>query len=237
MPFTFCHPAAVLPFNYLPKKWISLSGLMAGSIAPDFEYFIRMRKTSVYSHSLAGLAWFDIPVAILLTFIYFEIVRKPLTENLPVVLKRRVHLFSKFDWIIAFKHKWITILISVLVGALSHLIWDILTLVTIDYLKKFFSIDTPVSYYVFWSLHSLLGAVIIIFAFFQLPVDRNAQTSKSFATFWFVTIDIAVLVFITRTIIDHNLLIADYIVTAVAASLIGLVGTSLLFRYRILNPS
>jgi hypothetical protein len=222
---------------YFPKKWISLSGLIAGSITPDFEYFIRMQKSSVYSHSLAGLAWFDIPIAILLILIYFEIVREPLTENLPIVLKRRVKVFSNFDWLMIFKRTWITILISIVVGALSHIIWDIFTLQTFDYLKKVFLIDTPVSYYVFWSFHSLLGATIIIFAFFQLPVDRNAHISKSFATFWILTTGIGVLVFLARTITDHDLLIADYIVTAIAALLIGLVATSLLFKFRLVKVS
>ncbi|WP_113654854.1 DUF4184 family protein, partial [Pedobacter namyangjuensis] len=30
MPFTFSHPAIVLPLTYLPKKWFSLTGLVIG---------------------------------------------------------------------------------------------------------------------------------------------------------------------------------------------------------------
>ncbi|WP_262496247.1 DUF4184 family protein [Flavobacterium piscis] len=39
MPFTFSHPAIILPLKYLPKNWISLTGLIIGSLTPDFEYF------------------------------------------------------------------------------------------------------------------------------------------------------------------------------------------------------
>jgi hypothetical protein len=42
MPFTFAHPAIVLPLKHLPKRWYSLTGLIIGSMTPDFEYFIRM---------------------------------------------------------------------------------------------------------------------------------------------------------------------------------------------------
>lgn len=40
MPFTFSHPAIILPLSYLPKKWFSLTGLIIGSLIPDFEYLL-----------------------------------------------------------------------------------------------------------------------------------------------------------------------------------------------------
>jgi hypothetical protein len=55
MPFTFAHPAVVLPGGYLPKQWLSLTGLVVGSRTPDFEYFFRWRVLSLYSHTLAGI--------------------------------------------------------------------------------------------------------------------------------------------------------------------------------------
>lgn len=58
MPFTFSHPAIILPFKYLPNRWISMTGLIIGSLTPDFEYFIRMKIESYYSHTNAGLFLF-----------------------------------------------------------------------------------------------------------------------------------------------------------------------------------
>lgn len=46
MSFTFSHPAIVSPLNYFPNKWFSLTGLVIGSLTPDFEYFLRMRIKS-----------------------------------------------------------------------------------------------------------------------------------------------------------------------------------------------
>ena len=48
MPFTFSHPAIVLPFS---KKWFSLTALVTGSIIPDFEYFFKMKGHSDYGHN------------------------------------------------------------------------------------------------------------------------------------------------------------------------------------------
>jgi hypothetical protein len=55
MPFTFSHPAIILPLAYLPKKWYSMTGLVIGSLVPDFEYFLRMSMAGYHSHTIAGL--------------------------------------------------------------------------------------------------------------------------------------------------------------------------------------
>ncbi|WP_220463965.1 DUF4184 family protein [Adhaeribacter radiodurans] len=51
MPFTFSHPAIVLPLTLLLRKWYSLTGLVIGSLTPDFEYFyqfsISLTKTQI----------------------------------------------------------------------------------------------------------------------------------------------------------------------------------------------
>jgi hypothetical protein len=46
MPFTFLHPAIVLPLTYLPRQWFSLTGLVIGSLTSDFEYVLRVNDKS-----------------------------------------------------------------------------------------------------------------------------------------------------------------------------------------------
>lgn len=81
MPFTFAHPAIILPLPFLNKRWFSLTGLIIGSMIPDFEYFIRMRIQSIYSHTLAGIFWFDLPLALLISFIFHNKVKNLLFQN------------------------------------------------------------------------------------------------------------------------------------------------------------
>jgi Domain of unknown function (DUF4184) len=62
VPFTFAHPAIIIPF----KKWIkplSLTGLVAGSIAPDFEFFLKMKASENIGHHWFGIFTFDVPFA------------------------------------------------------------------------------------------------------------------------------------------------------------------------------
>ena len=51
MPFTFAHPAIVLPF-YKKPKFFSMTTLIIGSMSPDFEYFLRVKIKSDMSHTL-----------------------------------------------------------------------------------------------------------------------------------------------------------------------------------------
>jgi hypothetical protein len=126
MPFTFSHPAIVLPLENISGKTLSLTGLVIGSITPDFEYFIRMKIQSNYSHSLPGLFWFDLPLGLLLTFIYHFIVRNQLISNLPKILNRKLSAFKHFDWLTYFKQNWIKVIVSILIGAALHLFGMIL---------------------------------------------------------------------------------------------------------------
>ena len=124
MPFTFSHPALIIPLTYLPKRWFSVTALVVGSITPDFEYFMRMRINSQYSHTNAGVFWFDLPLGLLLTFIFHLIVRNALIDNLPGFLRSCLHRFKDFDWLPHFRKHWLAVIISLIIGAVSHVFWD-----------------------------------------------------------------------------------------------------------------
>src|ERR1700744_5706609 len=98
MPFTFSHPAIVIPFKWLPKKWFSMTGLVVGSMIPDFESFITLEPDKTYSHSLPGVFWFDLPLALLVCFLFHDIVKRPLLGHLPLFLKRKFFRYRVFNW-------------------------------------------------------------------------------------------------------------------------------------------
>ncbi|MDR0331401.1 MAG: DUF4184 family protein [Chitinispirillales bacterium] len=127
MPFTFSHPAAVLPLAYLPKKYVCMTGLVAGSLAPDFEYFLGITMRSEHSHSVGGIFWFCLPVGLLLCFIFHDIIRNSFIDNLPLFLKKRYYNAKKFNWNRYFVKHWFVAILSVLAGAGSHLLWDYFT--------------------------------------------------------------------------------------------------------------
>lgn len=74
MPFTFSHPAIVLPF--LKNKNVSATALIIGSMSPDLEYFFRMKIQSENSHTFLGIFLIDFPLGFIVMMLFHEIIKK-----------------------------------------------------------------------------------------------------------------------------------------------------------------
>ncbi len=236
MPFTFSHPAIVLPLTYLPQKWFSMTGLVIGSLTPDFEYFLRMRIKSNYSHTLDGLFWFDLPLGLLLAFIFHNIVRNSLFDNLPTFFKSRFSVFRQFDWNGHFKKNWFVVAISILIGASSHILWDsfthehgyfVQTIPTLTNTIELFDRQIPILKILQHS-STIIGGLVIAFAVCKLPTNKIKNESVNLK-YW------TIFTGLTLTIIAIRLLsgldIKQYgnlIVTGISATLISLTLTPLL---------
>jgi hypothetical protein len=174
MPFTFSHPAIILPLTSSKRAWLSATGLIIGSMTPDFEYFIRMKVQSDFSHTLPGLLWFDLPLGLVLTFIYHSIVRNSLIDNSPTFLRKRLSEYKTFDWTKYFTNRWLIVGISILIGSASHLLWDSFTHEHGFFVERFSIFKLPVDlgiltvpfFKVVQHLSSLIGGLIIVFAIF-----------------------------------------------------------------------
>lgn len=120
MPLTFSHPAAAVPFS----RWgLPLSALVVGSMSPDFAYFLTQSTLAKIGHTLPGIVLFCIPVGFLVLWTFHAIVKRPLLELLPDRLHRT---FAPAVQPFAFGPARRTglILIALLVGTLTHLLWD-----------------------------------------------------------------------------------------------------------------
>ncbi|MBD0258221.1 MAG: DUF4184 family protein, partial [Cytophagales bacterium] len=127
MPFTFSHPALVLPLRRLPRRWVSVTGLVVGSVAPDFEKYLKMNDGNAYSHSLTGMFFFDLPVALGLAFLFHAVVRNPLIDHLPPFFRWRLDRYKAFHWPGQLSRYGAVLAGSVLAGIASHLGWDAFT--------------------------------------------------------------------------------------------------------------
>jgi hypothetical protein len=238
MPFTFSHPAIVLPLTYLPRRWFSLTGLVIGSMTPDLEYFIRMKVESEYSHTLTGILWFDLPLGLLLCFIFQNIIRNNLSDNLPTFLKSRFLTFKQFNWNRHFKENWLVVIISILAGAASHLFWDSFThsngyfvqtipvlTNTVDLLGR----EVPILKILQHS-STLIGGLIIAYAIYKLPTDRNVKETIN-PKYWMAFFSIALTIILIRLFSGLELKqYGNVIVTTISAALISLTLTALLTK-------
>src|SRR6185437_6360763 len=241
MPFTFSHPAIVLPATYLPKKYYSLSALIMGSMAPDFEYFIRMKGFSRYSHTWTGLFWFDLPVSILLLFIFHNLVRNTLIENLPFSFNVRLSAFRNFNWNKYFQENMAIVFVSLVIGIASHLVWDDFThnggyfVKAIPFLEgSVYLFDHSISIAdILQYACSIIGELVIIIAILKLPEGEKTKRDN-ILNFWLIVSVIAISVFnlriITGGMFSRTIYSEDIIVSIISAVLIGITVSCIFLR-------
>ena len=121
MPFTLAHPAAAVPLRRLLGARAALSALVIGSMVPDFWYFMPFGVTRGDTHGVAGLFWFCLPVGLAVYALYHGLVQEPVRELLPESIARRLTPHARGTPVYA---PWLSVLASLLVGALTHLAWD-----------------------------------------------------------------------------------------------------------------
>ncbi|HEV7349642.1 DUF4184 family protein [Telluribacter sp.] len=124
MPFTFSHPAIVLPLKKMKPGWFSLSGLVFGSLAPDFEYLMAFSGNYDYGHTHPGIFLFDLPLTFFLSALFHLLIRNPLLSHLPAPFDRKYSGFLSFNFATYFKKHWLVFFSSALLGIFSHLVWD-----------------------------------------------------------------------------------------------------------------
>ncbi|WP_170234077.1 DUF4184 family protein [Segetibacter aerophilus] len=192
MPFTFSHPAVVLPLTYIDKRKFSVTALTIGSITPDFEYFANFQQQSNYSHTWLGVFWFNLPVSILLYVTYNRIVKNELIDSLPRIIRSRVNKFRRPETTIYYKEKLLIIFTSLLIGIVSHLFWD-------KFLHRSVRlIEEPMDYYpIYWDVNSIAGAVVIAFIIWKLP--KSSVPRQNILSFWFLTLAVTIIVLMIRS--------------------------------------
>ncbi|KAF2326036.1 DUF4184 family protein [Flavobacterium nitrogenifigens] len=229
MPFTFSHPAIILPLRYLPKSWFSITALVIGSLTPDFEYFLRMKVKSDYSHTLYGIFWFDLPLALLLAFLFHNLTRNLLFQNLPAFIRSRILVFTDFNWNIYFKRNWPAVLISLLIGIFSHIFWDAFTHKHGYFVNQITALQNTISIFgteiPLWKIaqHSstFIGAVILLIIFFRLPIKFTSPASINKFYWISVILFTAAILFMRFTINPKAFNFGNLVVTFIASFLIA----------------
>ena len=172
MPFTFSHPAIVLPLLNKRLKIFSSTGLIIGSIIPDFESFVRFDEHKLYSHTWSGIFWFDLPLAIIASFIFHDIVRDPLYKNLPNFLEKKASGYLNFQWNAYFRKHYLMIVVSMLIGISLHLLWDAFThlnLASPDATDSTRQIHGMLLFKMLQDSNSILGLIIVAWYVYALP--------------------------------------------------------------------
>lgn len=197
MPFTFSHPAIILPLR--TSRYVSVSALVIGSMSPDFEYILKMQLHATISHTFQGAFLLDLPICIGLYLAFHLWIKRPLLANSPALVRSRLgelYAINAFQEIAKRLH---ILLLSFLIGIFSHFLWDSFThdntlmVNTLPFLSMTMDlgfITLPV-FRVLQHISTLLGAWAIYFALLRqkpeaVPLPAQAKLYWGISAFFFL---------------------------------------------------
>ena len=208
---------------------------------PDFEYFIRMRDISKYSHTWLGMLWFDIPLALLVIFIFHNVVRNALIDHLPFSLNVRLSKFEEFNWNEYFQENRIVVLVSLIVGIASHLLWDDVTheggffveaIPTLHSKINVFNHQTPVFVILQYGC-SVVGGIVVLMAVLDLPEGKKTK-HNNILNYWLLVTLITIFIINVRLfmieIYNSYINAGDVIVVIISGGLIGITAVSIVLK-------
>lgn len=124
MPFTFAHPAAVLPLRRF--RFLLTLPLVIGSLVPDVPYYFPHRIAQLWNdtHTLDGSFFICLPLGMAL-LVAVVLLREPLT----VLMSPRVRAASlrSVEEFARRPMHWPIALLSLLIGTWAHIGWDSFT--------------------------------------------------------------------------------------------------------------
>jgi hypothetical protein len=121
MPFPLAHPAAVLPLRRFCPRWLSFPALVIGSLSPDLGYCFGPLHVEELSHQFLGGLGFSLPVGLLILLV-FRAVRSRVVEILPARWRPPLRVLCQRPL-----GTPAALVASLLIGAITHLLWDSLT--------------------------------------------------------------------------------------------------------------
>lgn len=236
MPFTFSHPAIILPLAKINQKYISTTALVAGSMAPDFEYFVNMQMKQVHGHTISGMFYYDLPMALIMCFLFHFTIRDAIIKYSPIPLKRELNEYYGYNWVHRFKSHWYIIILSSIIGIASHLFWDSFThegryfVELIPFLQESttFGGATLLNSHIAQLLSSLLGGIVVLICSCAPSLDKiRKQKFIYISIYWGLVGIIALLILVLR----GNLNISIFIATSIAGGLIGMMLAPVLMKW------
>ncbi len=141
MPFTLSHPAAAVPFA---RRGLVLSALVVGSLSPDLIYFLCLSVRCQFGHTLLGLFLFDMPVGLTLLWLFHTVLKYPLLSLFPARHQQCLMPLAKTPFHFIPLRRFLLIVLSLLLGAITHIVWDSFTHSSGWMVQQFAVLKTPI---------------------------------------------------------------------------------------------
>ncbi|OBY80140.1 hypothetical protein BBG47_07650 [Paenibacillus sp. KS1] len=237
MPFTFVHPLYAAPVQRLAPQYLSVTGLVLGSMAPDFEYFIMLEPYQLMGHTWKGLLLEAIPLSVLFAFLFHLIMKEQLARHLPSYfeLDRRSLAFVS-TWRLPSIGAWLLFILSVSIGFGSHVLVDSFTHQSgwaVQQLPQLQATAVGIPIYK-WIQHSLsmVGLAVEVYWIYRIgrqvsPTLLSSQLqrvpSARKRTFWAIVVLVAMLTLMAKLLFSSRTnWIGILVVAPFSGSLLGL---------------
>lgn len=248
MPFTFAHPAVVIPLKNKFDKYFNLTALVLGSMSPDFEYFLNLKIKSEIGHSLIGFITYNLPLVFMFAIIFNMIIKPTLSLHLPICINRYIKIDDDNSGH-ALKHNLINnimiFIISALIGMLSHVLWDSFTHETGLFVKIFPTLTTSIIGIPFYKLlqhgGTLLGLTYIFKVLYYKRSNIEVKYNQTVANkrkiyYWASVIILSIIFLVCRQVTTWQRLdswiIGTFIVTAISGFFVSITLVSIVFYRR-----
>lgn len=240
MPFTLAHPAVVI---FSKNKNFNLLGLILGSMAPDFIYFLLFNPSSNLGHTILGFVILNLPICFLLNYLILKFIKNPFIINLPSKICNYYTYLIHYDFNFKSTKDIFVFTYSCIVGMLTHIIWDAFThktgyfVVNINLLKESIHI---LGYQVpFFKLlqhgSTLLGFFVILYYFYTIRRYSNKYIRSNKFQYHLTAISIQILIIILSYLIFKNFGIGRFVVTFINGLFLGYLPSSIIYRYKLLK--
>lgn len=179
MAFTFAHPSVVI-FSKIKK--FNLGGLILGSMAPDFIYFLLFSPSSNIGHTPLGSVFLNLPICFLLNFLFYKYIQEFFIIMLPNFISRRYLYLAKKENKVTNIRDCIIFSYSCIIGMVTHVFWDSFTHETGFFVEKLVFLRSKISFlsyhipmYKLLQHSSTLIGFLILFIFFYSIRDKNPK--------------------------------------------------------------
>lgn len=191
MPLTFAHPAIALPLAR-NSRYVNFLAFVLGTMAPDFEYFLKGRPSAEIGHSYSGFFTYNLPILVIVYWIYNICIHRELLLHLPNFLQEAAPQKPASSQLL----KVLVFVYSALFGMFSHVAWDSFTHVgglmvrnfkVFTYTFSIFEFNIPL-YKMLQHGSTIFGLLAIIgYLFYRArknPLLENRVTSKQKCSYW-----------------------------------------------------
>src|ERR1700722_561357 len=179
MPWTFPHPAAVLPLRSFHR--LPFGALVVGSLSPDIGYYVGAFGVAARAHTLRGLIYICLPTAIALMVILRGL-HKPVAGLLPYPHRQAVLALPPFRWPNSLPAAGFVCL-AIVIGAATHNVWDSFTHPAGFFVRKIWALRAIsfnlhgrdiLRFEVLQHLSTIVGVFVLILAYRR--VSRHAAS-------------------------------------------------------------